>query len=304
MRIFVTGATGFIGRAVVARLQRDGHSVIAWTRDSKRAHKVLGDGIDIVDAAGGSAALSSSLPASDAVVNLAGEPIVGRRWTAARRRQLVDSRVGVTEALVASMEASSSRPRVLVSASAVGYYGDRAGEMLAEDSTRGEGFLADLCARWEAAARRAEALGTRVVLPRIGVVLGAGGGALARMLPPFRLGLGGPLGSGRQYMAWIHRHDLASIVAAALGDDSYRGPLNGVAPQTVTNGEFSRALGRALRRPAILPLPATALRMIFGEAATVLLDSQRVMPQVLAARGFQWRFPAIDGALDEIVRGQ
>jgi ligand-binding SRPBCC domain-containing protein len=192
---------------------------------------------------------------------------------------------------------------VLVSGSAVGYYGDRASEVLSEDAAPGNDFLAQLCRDWEAAAHPAEGLGLRVVMLRTGVVLGRDGGALAQMLPPFRLGAGGPVGSGRQYLPWIHLHDLVAIIAAALVDERVRGPVNGVAPEPVTSREFATALGRALHRPAILPTPAFALRVIFGEAATVLLGSQRVEPAALGRLGFSFAFPTLEGALANILGG-
>lgn len=297
MRVLVTGATGFLGRALVPALCREGHTVVVWTRSAARARARLGAEVEIADASEG---LAAAVDGCDAIVNLAGEPILGR-WTAAKRRALVDSRVGVTRELVTAMAAARRRPRVLVSASAVGYYGHRADERLTESSPAGRGFLAELCRDWEAAARRAEDLGVRVVLLRTGVVLGRDGGALAQMATPFRLGLGGPIGSGRQYVPWIHLHDLVSIVVAALADDRLRGPINATAPGAITSRELAQAIGRALRRPARLRVPALALRIVFGEAAAVLLDSQRVVPAALGAHRFS--FPAIDGALADLVGG-
>ena len=303
MRVLVTGATGFIGRALVPLLRREGHTVLAWARSAARARGHLGAEVDVVEAGGGVTALTAALERSDAVVNLAGEPIVGRRWTESRRRLLRDSRVGLTGELVRALAAARTKPRVLVSGSAVGYYGDRADELLTEDSRPGNDFLAVLCQDWESAARGAEALGLRVMRLRTGVVLGRDGGALAQMLPPFRAGVGGPVGSGRQYMPWIHVHDLVAIIARALVDDRYQGPVNGVAPDPVTSRDFAKALGRALRRPAVLPTPAFALRLIFGEAASVLLGSQRVDGAALRRLGFSCAFPALDAALADIVGG-
>jgi len=302
MRMLVTGATGFIGRALIARLRRDGHAIVAGVRSEERARRVLGADVELVRASGGDA-LAAAVARADAVVNLSGEPVVGKRWTAERRRVLEESRVGVTRDLVSAIAAASPRPRVLVSGSAVGWYGDRGDERLTESSSPGDDFLARLCRAWEEAARAAETSGVRVVTLRTGVVLGPGGGALAQMLPPFRLGLGGPVGSGRQYFPWIHLQDLVSAIAAAIGDDRYRGPVNGVGPQEATSRTFASALGRALHRPAILPMPALALRVIFGEAANVLLASQRAEPRVLLTNGFTFAFPDLDGALADIVGG-
>jgi uncharacterized protein len=303
MRVLVTGATGFIGRALVPRLQGAGHSVVVWARSDTRALALLGADVDVVSVAAGQEALVTALSSCDAVVNLAGEPILGGRWTQKRRAVLRASRIDVTEQLVSAIEAAHPRPRVLVSGSAVGYYGDRADEVLAESAPPRDDFLSRCCQDWEQAAQAASAMGVRVVLVRIGVVLGRAGGALAQMLPPFKAGAGGPIGSGRQYFSWIHQHDLAKLIVAAIEDDRYRGPVNGVAPEQVTSRTFARALGRALRRPAFLPLPSLALRAIFGDAAVVLLASQRVEPTVAERIGFVWAFPSLDDALRDIVEG-
>ena len=301
MRVLMTGATGFIGRSLVARLQRDQHNVVAWARSETRARRLLGAGVDVVPSDGPLEALAATLTRCDAIVNLAGEPLMGRRWSARRRAALEASRIGVTDRLVRALAAAQPRPRTLVSASAVGIYGDRGSELLTEASTPGDDFLAQLCQRWERAASPAEAQGVRVVLLRAGVVLGKGGGALAQMLPPFKIGVGGPIGSGQQYLPWIHLHDHVRIISKALEDDRYRGPINGVAPEQVTNRAFARTLGRALHRPAVLPLPGAALKAIFGQAATVLLASQRVEPGELTALRFTFDFPTLDAALTDIV---
>jgi len=242
----------------------------------------------------------AALSGCDGVVNLAGEPLVGKRWTAKRRAVLRSSRVDVTTALVAAMKAASPRPRVLVSGSAVGVYGDRGDEVLTETSPSRDDFLGRLCTDWEAAAEAASSFGVRVAVIRTGVALGRGG-ALAQMLPPFTFGLGGPIGAGTQFFPWIHVRDLAALFAAALEDERYRGPINGVAPAEATSRVFATALGRALHRPAILPTPALALRALFGEAASVLLASQRVEPRAARRLGFAWEFPALDAALRDII---
>ena len=303
MRVLVTGATGFIGRALIPLLQRDGHSVVAWVRSETSARSLLGSEVEIVPADAGFDVLVSAIERCHAVVNLAGEQLMGGRWTAARRALLEDSRVRVTDLLVRAMAAARVRPGVFISGSAVGYYGDRADQQLTETSTSGDGFLARLCRGWESAARPAETLGLRVVRLRTGIVLGRAGGALAQMLPPFEFGLGGPIGSGKQYLPWIHLHDLVKIIAVALVDDRYRGPVNGVAPEQATSRSFARALGLALHRPALLPLPALALKAIFGRAATVLLGSQRVDPLALRERQFAFDFPTLAAALEDIVNG-
>ncbi len=303
MRVLIAGPTGFIGRALIPLLQREGHSVMAWVRSEASARSLLGAEVETVPADAGFDVLVSAMERCDAVVNLAGEPLVGRRWTAARRAILEDSRVKVTNHLVRALAAARTRPSVFISGSAVGYYGDRAEEPLDETSSAGDDFLAQLCRQWEAAAQQAEMQGLRVIRLRTGVVLGRAGGALAQMMPPFALGLGGPVGSGTQYVPWIHLHDLVKIIAVALVDDRYRGPVNGVAPEQATSRSLARALGRALNRPALVPLPALALRVIFGQAATVLLASQRVEPRALAQRQFEFDFPTLDAALEDIVGG-
>jgi uncharacterized protein (TIGR01777 family) len=302
MRVLITGGTGFVGRAVVPVLQREGHSVLVWTRDPTRARGRLGADVETVDAALGQSALAPAVERSDAVVNLAGAPLL-RRWTPRGRRVLRQSRVEFTRLLVSAMAQNRHRPRVMVSASAVGYYGHRGDEILQEHSAGGNDFLAHLCHDWEAAGRSAEPLGLRVVRLRSGVVLGRDGGALASMLPVFRLGLGGAIASGKQYLPWIHLHDIARVVAAALVDDRLDGPVNAVAPAPVTSAEFARALGRAVRRPAVLRVPAIALRVLLGEAAEVVVASQRADPACLQDAGFSFLFPTLDSALADIMGG-
>ena len=235
-------------------------------RSPARARGLLGADVELVRADTAPNGLVGAIERSDAVVNLAGEPLMGCRWTAARRAVLESSRIAVTEQLVRAMAEAKSRRRVFISGSAVGYYGDRTDEPLTEASSTADDFLSRLCRRWERAAQEAARLGARVVLLRTGLVLGRAGAALAHVLPPFQLGVGGPVGSGKQYPPWVHLHDLVKIIAVALADERYRGPVNGVAPEQTTSRSFARALGRALHRPAILPLPALALKAIFGRA--------------------------------------
>ncbi len=305
MKVIVTGATGFVGRALVQALRGAKHDVIALVRDVDRARALLGVDLNyaqIADAAG----VAVALLGSDAVINLAGEPIMGgpgQRFGVAHRAALESSRIGTTSALVGAIAAlpAAQRPRLLVSASAIGFYGDRGEEELDETSTSGAGYLSELSQRWESSAVTAKPLGLRVVTPRIGVVLGLGGGALGRLLPIFRMGLGGPWGSGRQYLSWIHLHDLVAIFVAALTDEQLSGPINATAPHPVTVKEFARSLGQALHRPAFVPAPALALRAAFGAAADTLLHSQRVFPRAMTAVGFRFRFPELPGALADIV---
>ena len=300
MKIFITGGTGFIGRALVLRLQRHGHSIVTWVRDEKRAAGRLGADVTLLPLACDDATLSQALAGCEAVVNLAGEPLIGR-WTAARRIRLTESRLGLTERLVKAMASATNAPRVLVSGSAVGYYGDRGEEVLTEGSAPADDFLGKLCQDWERAASRAEVVGTRVVLLRTGIVLGRDGGALSKLLTPFRLGLGGPIGSGQQYMPWIHLHDEVEIIARAVEDERYRGVINATAPNPVTNREFGRTLGRALHRPAIAPLPGFVLKVALGEASSVLLTGQRAIPETLERLGFGFQYPELEAALADIV---
>ncbi|MEZ4382378.1 MAG: TIGR01777 family oxidoreductase [Nannocystaceae bacterium] len=301
MRIFITGATGFIGRHLVLRLLRDGHSVRAWVRSVAKARSRLGAEVELVDASGGASALAVAVDGCDAVINLAGAPILGR-WTEERKRRLVSSRVDLTRDLVAAIRGAERRPSVMLSASAVGYYGDRGSETLDERSAAGDDFLADLCVRWEDAAREVEALGVRLVRLRIGIVLGRDGGALEAMVKPARFGLGGPMGSGEQYIPWIHVDDLVELAVTAIGDPRYAGPLNGVGPDPATNEALAATIGRVLGRPSFLRVPAFALKLGLGEAATALLGGQRALPGVAAENGFQFRFTTLEAALRDLLR--
>ena len=297
MKIFMTGATGFIGKAVVLRLQREGYELAAWVRSPERARSCLGNGVEFIDAAGGQSAMEAAVAHADAIINLAGEPILRGRWNAKRRRAILDSRVGITERLVAAMDKSNRPPAVMVSASAVGYYPADTERELDERHPAGDGFLAHVCTSWEAAAAKAALRGTRVTVLRIGVVVGRGGGALAAMLPAFRAGLGGPIGTGRQLMPWIHVDDMADIIARALVDDRYAGAINAVAPEITSNRAFTQTLARTVGRRAFVPVPATAMKVALGEAAIVLTSGQRVVPRHLLDCGYPFQYPHLDEAL-------
>lgn len=301
MRIFITGATGFIGRALTLRLLGAGHEVSAWVRSQARAASLLGPDVELVAASGGDQALSAAVARAGAVINLAGEPVLGGRWSASRREALSRSRIGLTTSIAEAIGRAAQRPAVLISASAVGYYGDRGDEVVDENSACGNDFLAALCRDWEQAAQSAAQAGVRVFIPRIGVVLGSDGGALAQMLTPFQLGAGGPIGNGRQYMPWIHLFDLVELIATALEDPRYTGPAIAAAPYPVTSREFAHTLGRVLHRPSFLPVPAVALRVIFGDGASVLTSGQRVNPARLKDLGFRWRFETLEAALRHIL---
>jgi uncharacterized protein (TIGR01777 family) len=298
MHTLITGGTGFIGLALVADLLRDGHKVTVLTRDPAAASKRLPDGAKAVDDL-------APLEAVDAVINLAGENLGAARWTDARKQAFRASRLSTTRRLVEWMATLAARPAVFVSGSAIGYYGPRADEIIREDNLPGDDFSARLCSDWEAEAMKAEALGVRVCTLRTGIVLGkpgaAGGGALTQMLPAFKLGAGGPMGSGRQWMSWIHLDDEVALIRWLIDTDSAKGAYNATAPTPVTNAEFARALGHALHRPALLPMPGFMLKLIVGEMAEILLTGQKVLPQRSLDQGFTFRYPSLDAALADVL---
>ena len=295
MNILVTGATGFIGAALVSRLAEGGHRVRRLRRGPRG-----GDGEPTWNPETGQVHLDDALPI-DAVIHLAGESIA-QRWTPAAKARIRSSRVEATLLLSKALARLSQPPRVMVCASATGFYGDRAGEVLDEQSQPGVGFLAETCRAWEAASDPARQSGVRVVNLRLGIVLARHAGALAKMLPAFRLGLGGRLGSGGQYWSWIALDDLMRVVELALLDDRMNGPVNAVAPQSPTNREFTASLSRALHRPAFLPMPALFARALFGEMAReALLASAQVRPKRLLESGFTFLFPELDAALPHLL---
>ncbi len=293
LRAVVSGATGLVGRALLQRLE----APVVLTRSPARAATALPGVVARRWDPEAEPAPAAALAGADVVFHLAGEPIAAGRWTAARRRRIRDSRVLGTRHLVAGLAALERRPAVLVSASAVGYYGDRGDELLDERSAPGSGFLAEVCVEWEAAALGAAQLGIRVVCARLGVVLARGGGALAAMRTPFRLGLGGRLAGGRQWMSWVHLDDVVGMLLHAARSAAIQGAMNAVAPAPETNAEFTRALAAALRRPALLPVPARALRAALGDMAEVLTASQRVLPVVARDSGYPFAFPTLAPAL-------
>lgn len=306
MRIVVAGGSGFIGRALCRHLVDLGHQVTVLTRNPAEARRRLASHVSTVSWQGNEESrdqLAMVLDGCDAVINLSGYPVAKGRWTREVQASIRRSRIGSTELLVSALAALSQKPRVLINASAIGYYGPRGQETLNEDAPSGTGFLAAMCRAWEAAAAGAERLGIRVVIPRIGVVLGLQGGALARMLPIFRVGLGGPLGSGRQWMSWIHVHDLVEALVFALGHEALQGPVNTTAPYPVTNREFAETLARILEKPAWLRTPGPVLRLAYGQMADeLLLTGQRVIPRQLSACGFQFRYPYLRDALRNLLQ--
>jgi len=296
MNFLLTGATGFIGKRLIRALLDQGHFVSMFTRkveerDDRHVGQFFWD-------------MKGPAPAEpfrdiDVVIHLAGEP-VAQRWTDDVKRKIRESRVNGTRNLVEGISRLSKWPPVLISASATGYYGDRGEETLTESSMPGSGFLASICVEWEREADRAETIGLRLVKLRTGVVLGKDGGALAQMLPPFQLGAGGKLASGQQWMSWIHVDDLVALIVFAAENSSVGGPVNGTAPEPVRNSEFTAELASAIHRPAVLTMPAFALKLMYGEMADVLLGGQRVLPAAARAAGFSFRYPALQDALANI----
>jgi uncharacterized protein (TIGR01777 family) len=299
MKTLLTGATGLIGRELVGRLEEP----VVLSRDAERARKRLAGVEAHTWAPESGPPPASAFQGVEVVFNLAGEPVAEGRWTDERKRRIRGSRVLGTRNLVAGLAGLTSRPRVLVSASAVGYYGDRGDQILDETSSPGHGFLADVCVEWEREALAAERLGIRVVCVRTGIVLARGGGALAKMLTPFRMGAGGKLGTGRQWMSWIHLDDEVGILLHAMKDARLHGPINAVGPRPVTNAEFTRALGHAMHRPAFLPMPKTALRLALGEMSEIVTASQRVLPREAERTGYTFKHPELAGALAAALMG-
>ena len=305
MHVLVTGGTGFIGSALVQQLLAAGHSVTVLSRKPASAPALFQGRVQAVRSA-------NDLPSDarfDAIVNLAGAPVVGPPWTAGRRQVLLDSRVGVTESLLAWLQRTTHRPAVWVQASAIGFYGVRPPhEVLTETSAAGGGFMSELCVRWEAAAAKAQALGVRQVVLRLGVVLGPGG-ALPPLLLPIRLGLGGRMGSGQQVMSWIHRDDVLTLITTALlgmpnspqNNPPMQGIYNATAPEPVPQATFARTAGQLLHRPVWLPVPAAPLRWALGEMAQLFVDGQTVVPARLQREGFAFAYPTLREALKVLV---
>ena len=307
MKVTVTGATGTIGRELVSALLERGDSVAVLSRDARRAQDVFDGAVEAhgwKDPKGGPPP-AQALTGRDGVVHLLGEP-VAQRWTDAARREIRDSRVLATRNLVAALaslpsKADGARPGVLVSQSAIGYYGARGGEPVDESEPPADDFLAAVCVDWEAEAAKAAALGLRVAIMRTGVVLSSSGGALEKMLPPFKLGVGGPVAGGRQYVPWVHTDDVVGGLILALDDPGASGPMNLTAPEPVTNRELSRTLGRVLRRPALAPVPAFAVKALYGEMAQIVTTGVRALPTRLRDLGYDFREPDLERALRSIA---
>ena len=306
--IVIAGGTGFLGRPLAARLAADGHAVTVLTRTTTsgtsghNSSRPAGSSIGYLEwqPDGTTGPWSRAIEGAGAVVNLAGESIAAR-WTTTHKTRILESRLNATKSLVAAITAARQPPPLFVSASAVGYYGDRGEEVLTEQSAPGRDFLADVCVQWEREAMRADSPRTRVAVVRSGMALDPSGGALAKMLPPFKMFVGGPLGSGRQFMSWIHRSDWVALVRWIITNATVGGVVNATAPEPVTNATFAKTLGRALHRPSLLPAPAFALRMLVGEMADgMLLASQRAMPACAETLGFPFSYPRLELALDSL----
>jgi uncharacterized protein len=298
MKILITGATGLIGRAVCRRLANDGHQLVVLSRRPEGANAIA----EVIKWEPGLGPPERRVwEGVEAVIHLAGEPIAAARWTDEQKRRIRDSRVIGTRHLIAGIREAAERPKVLVSGSAVGYYGNRGDEELDERSASGQGFLPEVSRQWEGEALRAQEMGLRVVMVRTGMVLSANGGALEKMLLPFKLGLGGRIGDGRQWFPWIHIDDIAGIFCHALHSAEVRGPINGVAPELVNNADFTRELAAALHRPVILSAPGFFLKIAMGEMAEVVLSSQRVIPRVALESGYSFRFPILRSALTDLL---
>jgi uncharacterized protein (TIGR01777 family) len=304
VRILVSGSTGFVGTSLVQALERDGHTVARLMRPESSRPRANGQQAQFVrwDPVSGQFDAPAAERA-DALVHLAGASIAGGRWNAARKSLLRTSRLDATRQLIGALSRLQRPPRVIVAASAIGYYGNRGDETLTESSPPGNDFLAAVCREWEAEAARGTEFGARVVMARFGIILATHGGALPRMLLPFKLGVGGSLGSGRQWMSWLTLDEAVGIVKLALASSALSGPVNTVAPQPVQNADFTRILARALHRPALFPAPAFALRVVLGEMAdALLLVSQRIVPTKLQQMGYQFAHPDLATALEEVLR--
>jgi uncharacterized protein len=306
MKVAVTGATGFVGSRLVERLQQEGHQILVLSRDAERAKRVFPASafpkLEVVAYQPlESGSWQQALSGCDAVVNLAGAPIAEGRWTAERKQEILQSRSLGTQKIVEAIAQANPKPAVLINSSAIGYYGTSEVATFDETSPPGEDFLAQVCQVWEAEAQKVKESGTRLVILRTGIVLGMGG-AIAKMLIPFRLFAGGPLGKGRQWFSWIHREDLVNLILQALTQPSMEGVFNATAPNPVRMGELCQTLGQLMHRPSWLPVPDFALEVLLGEAAKVVLEGQQVLPKRIEASGFQYQYPRVKEALEEVLR--
>lgn len=305
MRVAVTGATGFVGSRLVERLQQEGHQVLVLTRDADRAKRVFPTtafpAVEVMAYSPLEAgAWQTALSGCDGVVNLAGAPIAESRWTPERKREIMDSRKIGTQRVVEAIAQADPRPSVLVNSSAIGYYGTSETASFDEVSPAGTDFLAQVCQAWEAEAQKVKESGTRLVILRTGIVLGMGG-AIAKMLLPFRLFAGGPIGNGRQWFSWIHREDLVNLILRALTQPEIEGVFNATAPNPVRMTELCQTMGQIMHRPSWLPVPDFALELLLGDAAKVVLEGQQVLPKRTQASGFEYQYPAVKQALEDVL---
>lgn len=306
MRVFVTGGTGLVGLRLVGQLLARGDSPVVLTRRYAQARQALGPNVELLEGDPMQPGpWMEKVEDCDGVIHLAGENVFARRWNASFKQLLIDSRVlstqNVATALLRKPKTSTGQPKVLVNASAIGIYGPRGDEILTEDSPAGNDFLAQLCLDWEKEARRVETAGVRSVQVRVGIVLDKQGGALAKLLPPFKMFAGGPVGSGKQYMSWIHHDDLVELFLFALDHSGCTGPMNGTAPHPVTNMEFSKELGKVLHRPSFVWTPGFALKLLLGEAAEIVTQGQRVVPKKAQDLGYTFQYPQLHQALAHII---
>lgn len=303
MKIIVSGGTGFVGQALVQELAQKGHHVILLTRDlNTLKHPSSSSITPIAWDAKTLGPWAGQVDGADAVINLAGEPIVKKRWGAAQKKILLSSRIDSTRALVEAIRKAAKKPRVLINAAAVGYYGPVESDTVTESCRKGGGFLADMCDAWEKEALQAESAAVRTVCARIGIVLEKDGGALAKMLPPFQFFIGGPLGSGRQWLPWIHRADVIGAILFCLGNPKISGPVNFTAPSPAAMKDFCKTLGEVLRRPSWAPVPDFVLQILLGEMSIVLLTGQKAFPEKLLQAGFAFRYPDLKDALISILK--
>jgi uncharacterized protein (TIGR01777 family) len=305
MKVAITGATGFVGSRLVERLHELGDSILVLTRNPDKARRVFPTSaypnLEIVAyTPKESGPWQESVAGCDAIVNLAGAPLAEERWTPERKREIMDSRKIGTEKIVEAIGAADPKPKVLVNASAVGYYGTSETATFDEESPAGDDFLAEVCKAWEAAAEPVKEVGTRLVILRFGIVLGMGG-AIAKMMAPFKLFAGGPIGSGRQWFSWIHRDDLVNLIVESLRNEKITGVLNATAPNPVRMAEFCQTFGRVLNRPSWLPVPGFAIEALLGDGAIVVLEGQEVRPRRPLASGFEYQFPTVKPALEDIL---
>lgn len=300
MKVAITGATGFVGSRLVEQLQAKGHDPLILTRNREAALKVFPNLEVVTYTPCESGSWQEAISGCDAVVHLAGEPIAEKRWTAQQKQEILNSRQLSTQKIVEAMKKAKSKPGVLVNASAIGFYGTSETAIFDETSVNGDDFLAEVCQNWEAEAQKVKELGVRLVILRLGIVLGDGG-ALAKMIPPFKLFAGGPLGTGKQWFSWIHRDDLVNLIIEALTRSDLNGVLNATAPNPVRMSELCQTLGGVLKRPSWLPVPGFALEALLGEGAQVVLEGQQVLPKRAISYGFNYQYPTLKQALAEIV---